>query len=210
MEPISSIQGFSMICRFCKCKYQHGIAPILPKNIYWGKVNFEELTLLHCLSVRLDFIGIGVTDYRVFGWVKPWTILRSPWPTIYPATEDICMVRKWPAEDGWELHPKPKCLDIPYARHYNPLLIRNRSWILTIHKARILRKKPLEKTFLDFKKWVKSIQTAGYNGARTVFVCHNWPKHFRFLLFMPPLGVHSAACSRKNKNVMWFLLWMLP
>jgi len=57
---------------------------------------------------------------------------------------------------------------IPYARHHNPLLIRNRSWILTIHKARILRKKPLEKTFLNFKKWVKSIQTAGYNGARTV------------------------------------------
>ena len=49
---------------------------------------------------------------------------------------------------------------IPYARHYNPLLIRNRSWILTIRKARILRKKPHEKTFLDFKKWVKSIQTA--------------------------------------------------
>ena len=39
---------------------------------------------------------------------------------------------------------------------------------LCIHKARILRKKPLEKTFLDFKKWVKNIQTAGYNGARTV------------------------------------------
>ena len=35
--------------------------------------------------------------------------------------------------------------------------------------ARILRKKLLEKkTFLDFKKWVKSIQTEGYNGARTV------------------------------------------
>ena len=59
-------------------------------------------------------------------------------------------------------------LYIPYARHHNPLLIRNRSWILTIHKVRILRKKPLEKTFLDFKKWVKSIQTAGYNGALTV------------------------------------------
>ena len=29
-------------------------------------------------------------------------------------------------------------------------------------------KKPLEKTFLDFKKWVKSKQTAGYNGAHTV------------------------------------------
>ena len=63
-----------------------------------------------------------------------------------------------------------KCLKLPYARHYNPLLIWNRSLILTIHKARILRKKPLEKTFLNFKKWVKSIQTAGYNGARTVYV----------------------------------------
>ena len=48
-------------------------------------------------------------------------------------------------------------------------MIRNRSWILTIHKARVLRKKPLEKTFLDFKKWVKSIKTAGCNGARTIF-----------------------------------------
>ena len=38
-----------------------------------------------------------------------------------------------------------------------------------MHKARILLKKPLEKTFLDFKKWVKSIKTAGYNGACTVF-----------------------------------------
>ena len=47
--------------------------------------------------------------------------------------------------------------------------IITRSWILTIHKARISRKKPLEKTFLDIKKWVKSIQTAGYNGARTVY-----------------------------------------
>ena len=32
------------------------------------------------------------------------------------------------------------------------------------------KKKNLEKTYLDYKKWVKSIQTAGYNGARTVFV----------------------------------------
>ena len=62
-------------------------------------------------------------------------------------------------------------LHTPYICHYNLLLIRNHSWILlTIHKARILRKKPLEKMFLYFKKWVKSIQTAGYNGARTVYI----------------------------------------
>ena len=61
---------------------------------------------------------------------------------------------------------------VPYTRHYNPLLIRNRSLIQTIHESRILRKKPLEKMFFYFKKWVKSnvksIQTAGYIGARTV------------------------------------------
>ena len=50
--------------------------------------------------------------------------------------------------------------EILYARHHNPLLIRNHSWILIIDKARILRKKPIEKTFLDFKKWIKSLQTA--------------------------------------------------
>ena len=58
---------------------------------------------------------------------------------------------------------------IPYKRHYNPLLIRNHSWILTIHKDRIFWKKLLEKMFLASNKWVKNIQTSGYNGARTVY-----------------------------------------
>ena len=81
-------------------------------------------------------------------------------------------------------------IQLPYARHYNPLLIRNRSWILTIHKARILRKKLLEKTFLNFKKWVKNIQTAGYNGARTV-LCSNNSKKFFDTIFVIPLGLAS-------------------
>jgi hypothetical protein len=62
-----------------------------------------------------------------------------------------------------------KYYKVPYTRHYNPLLIRNRSWILAIHKDRIFWKNLLEKTFLASKKWVKNIQTAGYNGARTVY-----------------------------------------
>ena len=78
---------------------------------------------------------------------------------------------------------------IPYARHHNPQLIRNRSWILTIHKTRILRKKPLEKTFLDFKKWVKSIQTAGYNGARTFFF--NKYIYWNF----PPVHLFESICT---------------
>ena len=42
--------------------------------------------------------------------------------------------------------------------------------ICTLDYRQLKKKaKPLEKTFLGFKKWVKSIlQTAGYNGARTV------------------------------------------
>ena len=49
-----------------------------------------------------------------------------------------------------------------YVRHYNPLLIWNSSWILTILKAKG------HSTKMNFKKWVKSIQTAHYNGVRTV------------------------------------------
>ena len=51
---------------------------------------------------------------------------------------------------------------IPYRPLYNPLLIRNCPWILTIHKAKG------HSTLMNFKKWLKSIQTAGYNGAHTV------------------------------------------
>ena len=51
---------------------------------------------------------------------------------------------------------------------YRTRAIKTRSWLLTVHKIRILWKKLLKKTFLAFKNGVKSIQTVGYNGARTV------------------------------------------
>ena len=59
---------------------------------------------------------------------------------------------------------------IPFARHYNPLLIRNRSRILTIHKDRIFWKNLLENKEMVFQNGVKSIQAAAYNGARTVII----------------------------------------
>ena len=58
---------------------------------------------------------------------------------------------------------------IPYARHHNPLLITNRSWILTIHKYIIFWKNLLENKEMAFKNGVKYVQAAGYNGARTVY-----------------------------------------
>ena len=47
---------------------------------------------------------------------------------------------------------------------------------MTINRARNKRKKLLERKFLDLKKWVKSIQTAGYNGARTVYCRYFGPQ----------------------------------
>ena len=58
---------------------------------------------------------------------------------------------------------------LPFARHHNPLLIRNRSRILTIHKGRIFWKKLLQNREIVFQNGVKRMQAAAYNDARTVF-----------------------------------------
>ena len=49
-------------------------------------------------------------------------------------------------------------------------MIKNRSWILTIHKDRIFRKNLLENKEIVFKNGVKNIQAASYNDTRMVFV----------------------------------------
>ena len=50
---------------------------------------------------------------------------------------------------------------IPYARQYNPLLISNRSWILTIHKARIFKKKAPWKNVFGLQKVGKKYTNRG-------------------------------------------------
>ena len=89
---------------------------------------------------------------------------------------------------------------ILYARHHNPLLIRNRSWILTIHKGRIFWKNLLEKTFFTFKKWVKSIQTASYNGARTV--CIFWPPYLVHGVFERSLSLTNCTRQKYRQNAL--------
>ena len=54
------------------------------------------------------------------------------------------------------------------------LLIRNRSWILAIHKTKG------HSTYMNFERWVKSIQTSGYNGARTVYFVISLPFQPKF------------------------------
>ena len=51
-------------------------------------------------------------------------------------------------KQGWRMKGQ---MDIPYVRHYNLLLIWNRSWILTEHKVRITQKKLLKKRFWPSK-----------------------------------------------------------
>ena len=49
--------------------------------------------------------------------------------------------------------------------------IITRSWLETALEYKpYINPEFYEKTFLTFKKWVKNIQTAGYNGASTVYV----------------------------------------
>ena len=80
--------------------------------------------------------------------------------------------------------------------------IITRSGILTVHKGRIFLKNLLEKMFLNFKKWVKSIQTTGYNGARTVYYALHWYNSdykywwYNFYLFV------SVGCSMEY-DCMW-------
>ena len=57
-----------------------------------------------------------------------------------------------------------------YSRHHNQLLIRNRSWILTIYKNRIFWKKLFENKVTVFNNVIKDIQTASYNGTHTVYI----------------------------------------
>ena len=52
---------------------------------------------------------------------------------------------------------------------YRTLAIITHSWILTIHKNIIFCKNLLENQGIDFKNGVENIQTAGYNGACTVY-----------------------------------------
>ena len=62
---------------------------------------------------------------------------------------------------------------------YCTCAIITRSWILIVDKVRILRKKLLKKNILAFKNGVKSIQTASYNGPRTVarfYLCVGFEK----------------------------------
>ena len=72
---------------------------------------------------------------------------------------------------------------LPYTRHHDPHLIRNRSWILAIHKDRVFPKKPLEKKEMDFKNGVNNIQTAGHISVCTLFWFHwlFWWINLRYL-----------------------------
>ena len=56
-----------------------------------------------------------------------------------------------------------------YGCHHIPLLIRNCSWILTVHKDIIFWKRLPWKQRNGLRKCVKNLQTVVYNGARTIF-----------------------------------------
>ena len=61
---------------------------------------------------------------------------------------------------------------------------------------------------MNFKKWVKSIQTAGYNGARTVIQKHFGPNYFfssalKVTLsdFIQNMSQDPSKCLKQRKKV---------
>ena len=55
---------------------------------------------------------------------------------------------------------------------------------------------------MNFKKWVKSIQTAGYNGARTVYTNQKHLLQFVlewYVLFIPFFAFHFGRWSYENR-----------
>ena len=76
-----------------------------------------------------------------------------------------------------------------------------------------MKKAPL-KTFLDFKKWVKSIQTAGYNGARTVLAKINsffsvWTIHFVLSVNKQTQQSFAIMANVSNFFISWEMDWSL-
>ena len=101
-------------------------------------VSFEVL-LKYFWSILLVFHQ-GLLMVHIFAWYnKCYSIVGK----IYERTKKIfvlCILYTFR-----RLH----LLQLPYAHHYNPLLIRNRSWILTIYKTKV------HSAWMNFKKWVK-------------------------------------------------------
>ena len=54
---------------------------------------------------------------------------------------------------------------------------------------------------MNFKKWVKSIQTAGYNGVRTVYIRLAWAH--QWCSVTPYLEYISKILSSNNNNSLW-------
>ena len=130
-------------------------------------------------------------------WVK---ILRTYLTLFLPAMGEICpyMSVTWQQPLGIGLNSNKICkiLElIMYARHNNPLLIRNRSWILTIHKVRILRKKGPWKNVFGLQKVGKKYTNRwlGYNGVHRLYIFKHF---FSFVCLIAMLSHHCwQVCS---------------
>ena len=65
------------------------------------------------------------------------TLVRNPKKlTFYVFEKNIFYADLSPSKKILTCFVWMDAISVPYARHYNPLSIRNSSWILTIHKAK--------------------------------------------------------------------------
>ena len=116
------------------------------------KTTFKASTFHHVFRI---FPSLSIKERSIFE-VRSWILsyykflhmIEGAWPCH--RVEETATARRHRALSGYNqnwINNKFLKLYLPYARHYNPLLIRNCSWILTIHKARILWKNSVKNVF---------------------------------------------------------------
>ena len=83
---------------------------------------------------------------------------------------------------------------IPYTGHHNPLLIRNRSWKLTIHKPRLFWKKLPWKQRNGVQKWGKNkYEDRNWVSGRLLAIARVWWS----------MGIVKKERTNSNSTVCW-------
>ena len=117
----------------------------LPPSITtWSKASCHPLSRL-CLPILLamcagkSFSTLGTTCWKQaasFHQELPFMLSMGKSSQIMAGTNNQLFIVILLLKNKIKATLIRRSVHLPYARHYNPLLIKNRSWILTIHKTK--------------------------------------------------------------------------
>ena len=133
----------------CKLLVRSDSSCALKITIYKMTIANLKITLWDHIGLNLIYILSNVHFHQIFPHLSHHRIVKHYSFLLYSDTDHInrqviihisSLEIAW-LSDGKNIHWSKM---IPYVHHHNRLLIINRSWLLTIHKVRILQKKLLK------------------------------------------------------------------